>query len=377
MTNYMIGKYSGVEDAYVNMSTLFDQFAQIQPSRNGETKEMHPFFYTIDNFSQYMLTVKGRVINFPFALAEILWIMLGDNTLWIADYNKQMGEYANDGLFNAAYGHRMRSNFYDIDAVDEFKDPPIDQFEEVINFLKDDHASRHAVIVYRDPVKDRSEKDTKDRACNISSMFLIRNGLLNLTQTVRSHDFIWGVPYNFIQFGYITQALAERLEVGVGSSAWLSNSLHVYDKHYGELEGIGFNNELGIKFDMSIPKIGEIDYFNVRLMQEKSKYEVKDGFADSILTRFIGDIRRIFQASPFWSDGLLVLLAYWLKDNKKQCLRVLNEVDSHLFRLMTLRYFYHYSKSWKKVLDDKDSLASEYMSHSWQWNFDEVLAWLK
>ncbi len=371
MANYMIGKYNSVEDAYVNMSSLFDLYGNIQPSRNGETKEMHPFFYTIDDFSRYMLMVKGRVINFPFALAEILWIMLGDDTLWVADYNKQMGEYADDGIFNAAYGHRMRSNFYDRYLL------PIDQFEDTIKFLINNHDSRHAVMVYRDPAKDNSLVETKDRACNISSMFLIRNGLLNITQTVRSHDFIWGVPYNFMQFGYITQALAERLEVHVGSCAWLSNSLHVYDKHYGELEGIGFNNELGIKFDMTVPKIGEVDYINVKHREVSIKSKIKDGFADSVLTRYMGYIRTGFKDSPFWSDGLLVLLAYWLKDNKKQSLRVLNEVDSHLFRLMTLRYFYHYYKSWKTVLDDKDSLASEYMSHSWQWNFEEVLAWLK
>ncbi len=371
-TVYQIGKFLNVENAYVEIAKLFDTYAQIQPSRNGETKEMHPFFYTLEDFSQYMLTVKGRVINFPFALAEILWIMLGSNENWIVDYNKQMGEYADDGIFNAAYGYRMRENFY----TDVYE--PIDQFEDVVNFLKDNHDSRHAVIVYRDPVKDGYILDTKDRACNISSMFLIRNGMLNITQTVRSHDFVWGVPYNFMQFGYITQALAERLGVSVGSYVELNNSLHVYDKHYGELEGIGYNNELGIDFDLSVPKIGEVDYINVKSYEEIIKIGVKDDIdKDNFIKGLILNIRKHFQDSPFWCDALLVLSAYWLKDNKQQCLRILNEVDSHLFRLMTLRYFYHYSKSWNKILDDKDSLASEYMKHSWVWNFDEVNTWLK
>ncbi len=370
MTVYQVGKFVDVQNAYVEMAGMFDKFAQIQPSRNGETKEMHPFYYTIEDFSNYMLTVKGRVINFPFALAEILWIMLGDNTLWVSEYNKQMGEYADDGIFNAAYGHRMRMNSY----TDVYE--PIDQFEDAVNFLKDNHDSRHAVIVYRDPVKDGYAVDTKDRACNISSMFLIRNGLLNITQTVRSHDFVWGVPYNFMQFGYITQALAERLEVHVGHYAELNNSLHVYDKHYDELKDIRYNNELSHKFDMTVPKIGEVDYENVKLYVDLIKAEVVYGISDGVVTRFISDIHRRFIDSAFWSDGLLVLLVYWLKDNKQQSLRVLNEVDSHLFRLMTLRYLYHYSRSWKKILDEEDSLANEYMKRSWNWEYKEVIAWL-
>ena len=365
MTVYEIGKFQNVDIAYVQMSSMFDKFASIQPSRNGETKEMHPFFYTIEDFSQYMLTAKGRVINFPFALAEILWIMLGDNSLWVSEYNKQMGEYADEGVFNAAYGHRMRERF------------SVDQFEDTIRFLENDHDSRHATIVYRHPYQDKADKQTKDRACNISSMFLIRNGLLNITQTVRSHDFVWGVPYNFMQFGYITQALAERLGVSVGHYAELNNSLHVYDRHYGELKGIRYNNELSHTFDMSVPKIGWVDYENVKHYEEIIKNEIsQDVIRGSMLTNLIGGIRTAFIDSPFWADGLLVLLVYWLKDNKQQSLRVLNEVDSHLFKLMTLRYLYHYSRSWKKILDDEDSLANKYMKHSWNWEYKEVIAWL-
>lgn len=362
MTVYEIGKFQNVDIAYVQMSSMFDKFASIQPSRNGETKEMHPFFYTIEDFSQYMLTAKGRVINFPFALAEILWIMLGDNSLWVSEYNKQMGEYADEGIFNAAYGHRMRERF------------SVDQFEDTIRFLENDHDSRHATIVYRHPYQDKADKQTKDRACNISSMFLIRNRLLNITQTVRSHDFVWGVPYNFMQFGYITQALAERLEVYVGSYMELNNSLHVYDKHYDELKGIRYNNELSHKFDMSVPKIGEVDYNNVKMYEEIIKTEVNTG-TDRYKTLRV-TIDSIFSDSPFWTNALKVLMAYWLKDNKSQSLQALNDIKSDLFRLMTLRYFYHYSKSWKKILDDEDSLANEYMKHSWNWEYKEVIAWL-
>lgn len=367
MTVYQIGKFHNVENAYVEMSKMFDKFAQIQPSRNGETKEIHPFFYTIEDFSQYMLTAKGRVINFPFALAEILWIMLGDDKLWVTDYNKQMAEYADDIIanagpgFNAAYGKRMRG-------------PWVDQFEDTIRFLKMDNDSRHAVIVYRDPQEDRSVKKTKDRACNISSMFLIRNGILNITQTVRSHDFIWGVPYNFMQFGYIAQAIAERLDVSVGHYAELNNSLHVYDKHYGELEGIGYNNEL-LQCDFTIPKIGDVDYINVKYYEELIKEKISNNVDD--YKYFIIQISKGFSYSPFWKDGLLVLLAYWLKDNKQQSLMVLDDVESDLFKLMTLRYFYHYSKSWKKILDNEDSLVSEYIRNIWKWDHKEVLAWLK
>ena len=315
-------------------------------SRNGKVREfIDPVTFTVRDNSKYFLTVPGRVINLPFALAELIWIMSGDHKGWIGDFNKQVLNYADEingeKIFNAAYGYRMRQQFN------------IDQLKDMIIGIGQDVNSRQNVMVYRHPVKDRANKTTNDRACNIASLFQVRDGKVNMSQVVRSNDFIWGMPYNFIQFGHIQQTIAEALSLDVGSLTWFANNLHVYEKHFDELHDI-HNHESFYPYKIKVPELGRggIDAYLYRLdhymyegwIKVMQEYSDKSDFTEKDIRNLVGD-------SPFWYNGLIVLLSYMRRHDVDWCLQTLEAVESNLFRLMALRYYYNYYKRFREKIE--------------------------
>ena len=339
----VLGDDRMVNEAYISIAEQVTRYGKEIPSRNGATLELHPYAYQVEHFSNYMLNIPTRVINFPFVLAELIWIMNGDNQSWISHYNKQVLEYADDSsikIFNAAYGYRMKHEFR------------YDQFEDVIKFLNQDRYSRQAVINYRSPSQDQFKIDTKDRACNISSMFAIRDNKLDIVQTVRSHDLVWGVPYNWIHFGYITQALAEQLDVKVGSYTEMCNSMHIYQQHAQEMQRLeyGYENREIDEYmqSLEIPSIGNVDYYKLSNVAMSIRNCLRNGGNNlEILGRLLNHIDSHAVNSRFWSGGLRVLLAYEFRRYPNLASACFIDMD-YLFKQLTFNYFKTYwSKYWK------------------------------
>lgn len=53
---------------------------------------------------------------------------------------------------------------------------------------------------------------------------------------MRSNDMIWGVPYNIFQWTCVQEIMAGWLNLDVGSYNHISDSLHVYRRHWQELD---------------------------------------------------------------------------------------------------------------------------------------------
>ena len=212
----------------------------------------------------------------------------------------------------------------------------IDQLSDTINLLKRDPLSRQAAIVYRDPFGDRENINTKDRACNIATTFSLRDGKLNLAQLVRSHDLVWGVPYNWIQFGYIAQVISEQLDVKVGSYTELCSNLHVYAPFYNDIYKIVMMK--GSNSDYTMPMIGNVNY---KLL----KNVCFDNFLSLEFDNSLNIISE-FRDSPFWSKALLVLFSYEYRKEPKIAMGILDLLDKDdIFRKLTIRYYQTY---WKK-----------------------------
>ena len=64
---------------------------------------------------------------------------------------------------------------------------------------------------------------------------MIRGNKLEWLQVMRSNDLIWGTPYNFIQFTTLQEIMAGWLGVEVGAYNHISDSLHVYERHWDVL----------------------------------------------------------------------------------------------------------------------------------------------
>lgn len=218
-----------VNDALCRGVSLMRHEGEKLSSRAGDTLEIpSPVATCYLNPQEKVLINKTRDANPFFHLMESLWILAGrDDVKFLTEFNKQMINYSDDGeVFNAPYGYRLRTRFLDHQGCDA------DQLTSVIRILKEDPTSRQAVCQIWDT--SDLERKTKDKACNMSIVFRIRDNKLCMTVYNRSNDMIWGAyGANVVQFSMIQEYVAAHIDIPVGVYTQVSNSYHVYTTGLG------------------------------------------------------------------------------------------------------------------------------------------------
>jgi thymidylate synthase len=230
-----------VNEYYVDVcKALIEEGTETSP-RGKRTKELHPTTVIIFDPRQRIVTSHGRMVNLPFALAEVIQIITGQNDAQaLKYYNSKIidiqGDTPDATEFNAAYGERLRH--YDAGSRVDVPYPGVDQLKHVIETLRRDPDSRQASIVLSHPYWDSYEARTKDRACNVYAHAMIRNGRLDWMQVIRSNDAIWGIPYNVIQWSHVQEWVAASLDVQLGHMFIVQDSFHVYEEMYEECRAV-------------------------------------------------------------------------------------------------------------------------------------------
>lgn len=203
------------------------------PSRNGTTLEVPaPVSTVFQNPWERVLINSVRDANPFFHLMESIWILAGrEDVKFLTEFNKRMADYSDDGqVFNAPYGKRIKDHFGYINSLGLWTIN--DQLKNVISILKSDPMSRQAVCQIWD--QEDLTKNTKDKACNMSLVFRVRQGKLYLTVYNRSNDMIWGAyGANSVQFSMILEYVAAHLNIPMGEYTHVSNSYHVYTEGPG------------------------------------------------------------------------------------------------------------------------------------------------
>jgi len=226
---------------------------RLQESRDQPTRELLHTAFTITDPRQRL--VFARPINPAFALAEVLWIMAGANdAAFLRFWNPRMARFADARdarVLPGAYGFRLGSQPQLGDGVgtqlrhEEVGAPPrLDQIRAACEALRHTPHSRQVVLQIWDSRHDlpNPEPRSRDVPCNVMSHLMIRDGRLEWLQVMRSNDLIWGVPYNFVQFTTMQEIIAGWLGVDVGTYTHVSDSLHVYERHWATLEQVAFGN---------------------------------------------------------------------------------------------------------------------------------------
>lgn len=247
------------DEAWRRAVELVREHGRVEASRHfrkgqGETREV--LHVTINVLDPLQRIVFSRPINPAFAMAEVVWIMAGSNSLdFIKPWNKTMAEFSDDGtVLRGAYGFRLGSKVVSdrvtarlgLRLPDREGIAPLsrtDQLHAAFMALYDVPHSRQVVLQIWDTELDFPGRGrggaprSKDVPCNLMAHLLVRDGKLHWLQIMRSNDLVWGTPYNFIQWTSIQQILAGWLGVEVGEFTLQIGSLHVYDHHWDELEG--------------------------------------------------------------------------------------------------------------------------------------------
>ena len=225
--------YKDFTTAYLGLAKeVRDNYDYLSAPRGMKVKEKLGVRFEITNPLHRIPYVPARKFKIQYMIAETLWYLSGDNkTEWIANYAPFWRDISDDGLTaNSAYGARI------------FKTHPriaqgaLNQWEYIKNELRLDPDSRRAFLHIRTP--DDSIIGSKDVPCTIGLQFFIRDGKLDLIVNMRSSDLILGISYDVPAFTLLQELMANELNVPVGTYIHISNSLHVYERHFGMLDEI-------------------------------------------------------------------------------------------------------------------------------------------
>lgn len=212
--------------------------------------ELENYSYELDPYVRFQ-NFESRKLNLDYIKTEFLWYLKGDRfDSSICDHAKIWKSVINkDGSINSNYGQYIFGK--------------INQFDIVVNLLKNDKDSRRASIMILD--NDHLKSDTNDVPCTYSINFRIRNNKLNMTVHMRSQDAIYGMGNDAPAFSFIHEMMLNALkryypDLGYGKYFHSADSFHVYKRHFLMLDKLKSYDYYEI---VNCPKISgpdEVDY---------------------------------------------------------------------------------------------------------------------
>lgn len=225
--------YDNFTTCYLDLARQVFEEPEFESAPRGmSVKEKLACKFTITNPLDRIPYVPERKFSTTYVVAELLWYLSGsDLTEWIANYSSFWNNISDDGkTANSAYGARIFKPHPRI-ASGKFS-----QWDYIINELKNDPDSRRAVVHIRSPWDSIEAK--LDVPCTLSLQFFIRDEKLHLVAHMRSSDLILGIAYDIPAFTLLQELMALELGVKVGSYTHVSNSLHIYERHYDMVEAM-------------------------------------------------------------------------------------------------------------------------------------------
>ena len=195
--------------------------------RGMECKELRPGIVTLENSLDNIITLPGFETNLEYAKEELRWYLNGTGDINFSPLIKRVWEkFSDDGqTVNSNYGERIFGRHSKIS---------LNQFEWVIQKLKDDPDSRQAVININSWFD--KEKPTKDFPCTLNIQYFIVNNSLESIVYMRSNDIYLGFRNDVYCFTEIQKLLAEKLGVKPGKYYHIAGSMHLYKAQYHKVE---------------------------------------------------------------------------------------------------------------------------------------------
>lgn len=285
-----------------------------------------PVLFQVSNPTDRYVNIPARKWNRVLPWIESMWIAGGVNSLKIpGSYVKNLYNFSDNGYdMRAGYGPRIRRyspTTEDYTSVNTT--PVVDQLLFVIETLKKDPCSRQASITIHDPNKDcfRDSKllETKDQPCTRTIQFMVVNGALDCTVTMRSNDLIWGTSaVNVFNFTFMQEYVANILGMRVGKYNHFVNNLHVYEDKIDLVKSLSTLNPVEYESDF-----GRWEYRNCEGRINGIKgfdHLIKDMFQIEKVLRegdlkVIADTLSTMKHNSILTDFIQVLVRYY---NKKR-----------------------------------------------------------
>lgn len=274
-----------------------------QSGRTGDVFELLHTFVSIEEPQQKWIYNRIPQISIGYALAELVWIINGEEKSDIINtWNPCLEKFAGKGeIYHGAYGKRIRSHF------------GFDQIEKAYEALQYIPESRQVVMQIYDtrvdfPINNGTPQD-EDIPCNICSLLKVRNGKLEWSQIMRSNDVLLGMPYNFVQFTGLQEILAGWLELDIGSYNHYSDSLHLYAR---DIDKIGIGDEAEIRNSDSLL----VNKSESEKLFKEIFHRMKGLCQNNITEKEIHSLSEIDSSYVAYDNIMLIIAAYISYKNK-------------------------------------------------------------
>jgi thymidylate synthase len=263
--------------------------------------------FRITNILDRIPYVPHREFSIAYMIAEMVWYLSGNNsTEWISNYSAFWRNISDDGTTaNSAYGARIFKThpYQELEQMPH----PWTQWQYVKDELKKDPDSRRAVIHIRMP--QDSVLAQKDVPCTLTLQFFIRDGELHQVASMRSSDIILGIAYDIPAFTLFQELLALELGVGLGTYTHISNSLHIYERHFEMVERIledpwvkEFPNRCKPMETMpSLPPLDRLVFEEMLLRSAKTQDNMQV---------WVDTLEADHTIPTYWKDWLLILASH-------------------------------------------------------------------
>ena len=314
-----IGTFTDFTTCYLSLiDSVYNNPQYISAPRGQKIKEVLGATFTISDARQRLPYVVGRKFSLTYLIAELTWYLSGNNkTEWISKYSSFWKSISDDGVTaNSAYGARL---FQPHDSIAKSR---FTQWDYVVDELRQDPDSRRAIMHLRVPADSIDAR--LDVPCTLALQFFIRNNKLHQIATMRSSDIIFGIAYDIPAFTMFQEILAAELNVDVGSYTHVSNSLHIYERHfdmaarilkrenvesskawsYRHLPNDGLHcmtDNIGSLRDLRSTVINDLVEFEAAIINETNH--------DRIL-----ELTRTLKVPDFWKDYAIIFAAKRLKE---------------------------------------------------------------
>lgn len=314
---HVMGEFLSFSDCYIQLARKLAREPDYVVSPRGmRVKELSCVGFTLTDPLNRLIHVEGRKASLEYAFAELLWYLSGDDTLaWISHYSSFWMTVSDDGITaNSAYGARIFKSHARIGSC-------VNQWQYVIDELRRDPDSRRAVIHIRVP--SDSLINSKDVPCTLTLHFMQRNGKLDLIVNMRSSDIVFGLTYDVPAFTVLQELLALTLNIDVGTYTHISNSLHVYERHFDMLDAIADVNvairpSLLLRMDAMLcaPNANEMMRVETMLRNATSLAQLCDAIASANI-------------APYWLDWMRIIALHNRRKHK--------DYDGYVFIARSIR----------------------------------------
>lgn len=303
--------FSNFTEAYLHLLSNVYEGADFESAPRGhKIKEKIGCAFKISNPRNRLPYLKSRDYSIAYFIAESLWYLSGnDSTEWISNYSSFWRGISDDGsTANSAYGSRI---FKPHDRIAKSVDSSWTQWNFVIEELCADPDSRRAVIHVRSPQDSILAK--KDVPCTLTLQFFLRNDNLHMVVSMRSSDLILGLAYDVPAFTLFQEILAvqlsERLnrKIGLGEYTHISNSLHIYEKHFDMTEKILNSNERVYPHEMPALESGSLPIEGLQKFEKACRnVSTKNELYDIVwaVPKFLAT------SDPYWKDWAIILASH-------------------------------------------------------------------